>query len=100
MSGTTGSPRPDHASRSGSFERAYKKLPPEIQKAVESKLALLRENPRHPGLRLEKRCSTHWRICITAAYRLVFVGDASGVPSEHVFVGNHDNYETWLRRNC
>jgi mRNA-degrading endonuclease RelE of RelBE toxin-antitoxin system len=57
-----------------SFIRDYQALPEQLQKVVDSKLALLISNPRHPSLRLKKMQDPRniWEGRITKGYRLTF----------------------------
>jgi mRNA-degrading endonuclease RelE of RelBE toxin-antitoxin system len=56
------------------FVREYRKLPQEIQKAVEKQLELLVENPKHPSLNLKKMQDPRdiWECRATYSYRFTF----------------------------
>jgi mRNA-degrading endonuclease RelE of RelBE toxin-antitoxin system len=43
------------------FVRAYKKLPPGVQQAVDEALRRFMENPRHPALHFEKLSGSKYR---------------------------------------
>jgi len=53
------------------FVRDYRKLPTEIQKAVDKQLELLLSNPQHPSLNFKKMQDPRniWECRVTAAYR-------------------------------
>lgn len=73
------------------FVRDYRKLPKEIQRAVDKQLELLLSNPRHPSLNIKKMNDPReiWEGRVTASYRFTFQinGDI------YVFrkVGTHDS---------
>ena len=54
-----------------SFKKDYKKLPSNIQKAVDKQLAWLLENPDHPSLNLKKMQDPRdiWEGKVTRGYR-------------------------------
>ncbi|MCA9391640.1 type II toxin-antitoxin system mRNA interferase toxin, RelE/StbE family [candidate division WWE3 bacterium] len=57
------------------FVRAYRKLTPKIQKAVDSRIKLFEKQPNHPSLRNHKlsgRLSDMSSINITGDYRALF----------------------------
>ena len=56
------------------FKRAYKKLDPRIQKAVDDAIKNLTKNPMPPGLRLSKMWgqSDIWKVRVTDNYRMSF----------------------------
>jgi len=72
------------------FVRNYRKLPPEIQKAVDKQLGLLLSNSQHPSLNLKKMNDPRkiWEGRITASYRFTFQieGDTYVLRK----VGTHD----------
>ena len=53
------------------FVRDYRKLPTEIQKAVDKQLELLLSNPQHPSLNFKEMQDPRniWECRVTAAYR-------------------------------
>jgi len=73
------------------FVRDYRKLPKEIQRAVDKQLELLLSNPRHPSLNIKKMNDPReiWEGRVTVSYRFTFQinGDI------YVFrkVGTHDS---------
>jgi len=54
-----------------SFKKDYKKLPANIQKAVDKQLAWLLENPNHPSINLKKMQDPRdiWEGRVTRGYR-------------------------------
>lgn len=61
--------------RSPRFDRAYKKLPPDVQGLFKRKIRLLVEsNLRHPSLRVKRIRGTAgiWEASITMGYRFTF----------------------------
>ena len=56
------------------FEEDYLSLPLHIQTQVDQKLRLLRENIRHPSLRVKKirRHKNLWEASVTMKYRISF----------------------------
>jgi len=73
----------------------YAVLPKNLQARADFCFATLRENPRHPSLRL-KRVGKLWSLRINNRYR------ALGVPQpEHIlwhWIGSHVEYDKILRR--
>lgn len=56
------------------FVRNYRKLPQEIQKAVDKQLELLLSNAQHASLAIKKMKDLRniWEARVTLAYRLTF----------------------------
>jgi mRNA interferase RelE/StbE len=56
------------------FVREYRKLPQEVQKAVDKQLLLLMENPKHPSLNLKKMQDPRdiWECRVSYSYRFTF----------------------------
>lgn len=56
------------------FVRDYRKLPKEIQEAVDKQLELLLSNPRHPSLNVKKMNDPRniWEGRVTVSYRFTF----------------------------
>ena len=55
------------------FERSYRRLSPEVRRAVDKALAKLLETPPRPSLRLEpfKRRSGYWKARVNRGWRLL-----------------------------
>ena len=60
--------------RTPSFERAFKKLPKEVQVAFEKQLGFLLQDIRHPSLRAKKYDETRgiWQARVTGNVPLYF----------------------------
>lgn len=73
-----------------SFKKNYKKMPAEIQKGFKKKLMFLRENIRHPSLRIKKMRDHEglWEGSVTMQYRFTFQFIEGGVLIRNI--GNHD----------
>ena len=72
------------------FWKCYHQLPPEIQRQADKAFALLKENPRHPSLRL-KRKGCGWSARVTCGYRALAKERAEGLG--WAWIGSHDEYE-------
>jgi mRNA-degrading endonuclease RelE of RelBE toxin-antitoxin system len=73
------------------FKKAYRKLPPEIQKKIQKALRLLAENPRHPSLRTKPIQGTAgiYEARVDRSYRMTY----ERLPDDKVLmrvVGKHD----------
>lgn len=72
------------------FEKAFNRLPSQINRVVYEKLDLFLRNPGHSSLRVKKIKGTRaiWEMSITMNYRLTFE-----VSPEEIFlrrIGTHD----------
>jgi mRNA-degrading endonuclease RelE of RelBE toxin-antitoxin system len=78
-----------------SFDREYKKLPPEIKRLIPDKLKDLLNNPRPPGLGFEKlkgyKNPDIYTIHITGNYKMSFVIDGSKATLRHI--GTHNDID-------
>jgi hypothetical protein len=79
----------------GRFWRCYGQLPGEVRKRADRAFALLRENPRHPSLRL-KPVDKFWSIRVDAVHRALAVPD--GDDYIWVWIGRHGEYDRLIRR--
>jgi len=72
------------------FRKAYRSLPPEIQKLTDEKLRLLASNWRHPSLHTKKIQGTRdiWEGRISLHYRMTFQKIKGGVFLRNL--GPHD----------
>ena len=76
------------------FIRQFKKLPPPLQDEVEERIALFRENPKNPSLRVHKlkgALAGRWSFSVNYAYRIVFVYETKGTAGL-LAVGDHAVY--------
>lgn len=86
-------PRPIGSIRhSSKFERKYRNLPPEYQRAAEAKEALFRKDAFHPSLgthKLHGSLEGSWAFKVAYDIRIVFrfLGEASAV---FLTIGSHD----------
>ena len=71
------------------FWACYRKLPREIQQLADKKFELLKQNPRHPSLRL-KKIGSYWAARINRNYRALAIED--GDLLIWVWIGKHDEY--------
>lgn len=78
------------------FENYRRELPEDMQERVLQKIAMLRENPRHPSLRL-KKVGKLWAIRINQRYRAL--AREEGATLVWFWVGLHDAYERHIRRH-
>ncbi|MCY3789943.1 MAG: hypothetical protein OXH63_14275 [Gemmatimonadetes bacterium] len=74
---------------SHTFWACYRKLPRNIQQLADKKFELLKQNPRHPFLRL-KKTGSHWAARINRDYRALAIED--GDMLIWVWIGKHDEY--------
>jgi mRNA-degrading endonuclease RelE of RelBE toxin-antitoxin system len=68
------------------FKRTYQALPDAIQKKVKKQLTLLRENPKHPSLKIHK-LNDEWEFYVDIHYRCIF--ERSGHVHTLLVVGTH-----------
>ncbi len=77
-----------------SFIRDYDKLSPLLKEEVREKIALFRENPRHPFLKAHKlkgRLKGCLSFSVNYQYRIVFIHVAKTAVAL-LTVGDHDIY--------
>jgi mRNA interferase RelE/StbE len=72
------------------FQKEYRRLPKEIQKAFDKKLSLLLTNASHPSLRVKQIQGTkdQWEGSITVNYRFTFEFSENTVLFRTI--GTHD----------
>jgi len=78
---------------SPSFWKLYEKLPRHIQNLADKNFALLKENPRHPSLRL-KTAGRYWSVRVGAKNRALAVEIEAGLL--WFWIGTHDEYDKLL----
>ena len=62
------------------FWECYDALPQSIQQLADKKYALLKEDPRHPSLRLKKlKIGNYWVVRINDDYRALAIEDEQGL---------------------
>ncbi len=75
---------------SSSFWEAYEKLPKDIRALADKNYALLKDNPRHPSLRL-KKVGRFWSARIGGRYRALAVEVDAGLL--WFWIGSHADYD-------
>lgn len=75
---------------SSSFWQSYYKLPRNIQKIADQKYELLKQNPRHPSLKL-KRIRKLWAVRVTKNYRALGFDEGDGIL--WFWIGDHQEYD-------
>ncbi len=79
---------------SASFWERYERLPERIRQLADKNFQLLKENPRHPSLRL-KRVGKYWSVRIGSRYRALGVDIPEGIL--WFWVGTHAEYDDLIR---
>ena len=70
------------------FLPQYDKLPKEIKKKFRKQITLLKENPKHPSLKIHRlQGSDYWEFYVDDLYRCVFKQE--GTVYKLYFVGTH-----------
>ena len=72
------------------FWAAYRELSDEVQDLADKNFGLMKENPRHPSLRL-KKVGAFWSARVGWDYRAVARGRAEGLV--WFWIGPHDEYD-------
>jgi hypothetical protein len=75
------------------FWQRYHQLPPEIQNLADKNYTLLKQNPRHPSLKL-KKVGKLWSVRVGQNYRALGVDKAGGIL--WFWIGPHEAYEKIL----
>ena len=75
------------------FWGCYARLPEAVQRVADRHYALLRQNPRHPSLRL-KKVGSLWSVRAAAGYRTLAAEAPDGLI--WFWIGPHDEYERLL----
>ena len=73
-----------------SFWSAYRELSKEAQSVADKNFALLKENPRHPSLRL-KKVGAFWSTRVGRGHRAVARDRTEGLV--WFWIGPHDEYD-------
>lgn len=77
-----------------SFRKAFKALPPDVQRRIREAYELWRENPDLPGLRF-KRVGDQVSVRVGRNYRAL--GILQGDDVYWYWVGKHDEYDRIIR---
>ena len=72
------------------FWKHYHNLPPEVQKQADKAFTLLKESPRHPSLRFERK-GKGWSARVSRGYRALAKERTEGLV--WFWIGPHDLYE-------
>jgi len=75
------------------FWSAYQRLPAEVQRLADNAFARLRQDPRHPSLRL-KKVGRFWSVRVGLRYRALAVED--GIDLVWFWIGTHAEYDRLL----
>ena len=73
----------------------YRRLPAEVQELADKNFALLRQDPRHPSLRL-KKVGSFWSARVGLHYRVLARDRAEGLV--WFWIGSHSEYDRLLKR--
>ena len=75
------------------FWEHFNRLPEEIQRIAKKDFELVKQNPRHPSLRL-KKVGAYWTARIGIHYRVVAKERAEGL--NWFWIGHHSEYDKLL----
>lgn len=78
---------------SPAFWDHYRRLPPAIRVLADKNFALLKENPRHPSLRL-KKTGRFWSVRIGIGHRALGKAREEGIV--WFWIGSHEDYDRLL----
>ena len=78
------------------FWEFYRELPEEIQKRADEKFELLKQNLKHPSLRL-KKIGPDWIVRISKGYRALATEENGCLV--WYWIGKHDEYMRRIREN-
>ncbi len=76
------------------FWNAFGKLPPDIQNLAKKNFILLKDNPRHPSLKL-KKIGELWSVRVGKAYRALAIEDEDGLI--WIWIGHHKDYDQLVK---
>ena len=72
----------------------YRLLPENIQDLADKNFSLLKENPRHPSLRL-KKVGIYWSARVGISFRALGKERAEGII--WIWIGTHAEYEQLIK---
>jgi hypothetical protein len=72
----------------------YRQLPDDVRELADKNFALLRNDPRHPSLRL-KKVGRYWSARVGLNYRALARDRAEGLV--WFWIGHHGEYDTILQ---
>ncbi len=76
------------------FWQRYRRLPDDVRALADKSFLLLKENPRHPSLKL-KKVGSFWSARVGLAHRALAVED--GNDRIWVWIGSHDEYAKMIK---
>jgi hypothetical protein len=76
------------------FWHFYTRLPEEIQRTADKNFLLLKNNPRHPSIRL-KQIGVFWSARGGIQYRALAKERTEGLV--WVWIGHHSEYDAWRK---
>ncbi len=71
----------------------YQELPVEIRDLADKNFELLKQNPRHPSLKL-KRIAELWSVRVGIHYRALGIDAPEGI--QWIWIGSHADYDQFL----
>ncbi|MBW3543953.1 MAG: hypothetical protein KY476_27200 [Planctomycetes bacterium] len=75
------------------FWYCYRNLPEDVRELADEKFALLRQDPRHPSLRL-KKIGSFWSARVGLHYRVLARNREEGLV--WFWIGHHSKYDQIL----
>ena len=72
----------------------YRLLPEAIQNLADKNFTLLKENPRHPSLRL-KKVGVFWSVRVGISYRALGKVREEGIV--WTWIGSHADYDSMIK---
>ena len=79
---------------SAGFWYSYRRLPERVRDLADKNFALLKQNPRHPSLRL-KKVGDYYSVRVGLGYRALGAEVADGFV--WFWIGDHADYEKLIR---
>lgn len=76
------------------FWYCYRQLPEDVQTLADKNFALLRQNPRHPSVRL-KKIGAFWSARVGLRYRALARDRSEGLV--WFWIGHHRQYDQFLK---
>jgi hypothetical protein len=77
------------------FWAHYRQLPSDVQQLADKNVAILRDNPHHPSLRL-KKIGIFWSARVGRHHRVLAKERSEGLV--WFWIGDHDEYDQLLRQ--
>jgi mRNA-degrading endonuclease RelE of RelBE toxin-antitoxin system len=78
---------------SSDFWKSYNRLPADIRELADKNYDLLKQNPRHPSLKL-KRIEDLWSVRVGQHYRAIGIDAPGGI--QWIWIGSHAEYDKYL----